>query len=450
MRPYPFRELQGGKTVTPGLLVAVLLVAILSLNCKKETPCENCNSSNVQPNRPPVAKAGPDQVITLPVNTVTLDATGSSDPDNNITGYAWTKISGPVLHTFSHSGLAQTQVTNLVQGEYLFELKVTDARGLTGWDTVMVTVNPAPGTSLADVYVAGTAASSINEAVYWKNGQAVYLGGGYGFSGTSIAVSGGRIAVAATLFESGVYAGSYWVGDTPHWLGINTIANDVAISGNDVYVAGSQLNPNGTSVAKYWKNGQEVLLSSVTSQSEANSIVVVGTDVYVAGKDGHVAKYWKNGQAISLSNGSAEAIATAIAVAGSDVYVAGCEAGRAKYWKNGQEVMLTDGTNSAYAADITVSGGDVYVAGWESTNGIFPGGFNVAKYWKNGQPVSLTGVNAIAYATSIAVHGTDIYVAGSEHNGTGNVAKYWKNGQSVPLTTGAGYDGAMGIVVVNR
>ena len=40
-----------------------------------------------------------------------------------------------------NSNAVQTQVTNLVQGIYQFELKVTDARGLFSKDTMQVTVN---------------------------------------------------------------------------------------------------------------------------------------------------------------------------------------------------------------------------------------------------------------------------------------------------------------------
>jgi hypothetical protein len=97
-----------------------------------------------QPNRPPVANAGADQTITLPTNTVTLDGSGSTDPDNNITSYAWTKISGPSSLSISNPNAVQTQITNLVQGTYQFELKVTDAGNLFVKDTILVNVNPAP------------------------------------------------------------------------------------------------------------------------------------------------------------------------------------------------------------------------------------------------------------------------------------------------------------------
>jgi len=93
-------------------------------------------------NHPPIANAGADQTITLPTNTVNLNGSGSSDPDNNITGYIWTKISGPATFNISNGAAVQTQATSLAQGVYQFELKVTDAGGLLSRDTMQVTVNP--------------------------------------------------------------------------------------------------------------------------------------------------------------------------------------------------------------------------------------------------------------------------------------------------------------------
>ncbi len=93
-----------------------------------------------QANRPPLANAGADQTITLPTNTVTLNGSGSTDPDNNITGYAWTKITGPSSFNITNANVVQKQVNNLLQGVYQFELKVTDAGGLFSKDTVQISV----------------------------------------------------------------------------------------------------------------------------------------------------------------------------------------------------------------------------------------------------------------------------------------------------------------------
>lgn len=90
--------------------------------------------------RPPFAKAGPDLLVILPDNFTTLDGSTSTDPENNISSYSWSKISGPVSFTIANPTAPQTQVTNLIEGSYKFELKVTDLGGLTSKDTIMVLV----------------------------------------------------------------------------------------------------------------------------------------------------------------------------------------------------------------------------------------------------------------------------------------------------------------------
>ena len=133
--------------------------------------------SVVTANHPPIANAGADQIIILPTNTVTLNGSGSADPDNNITGYTWTKISGPSFLSIANTNAVQSQVTNLVQGIYQFELKVTDVGGLFSKDTMQVIVNPASSTNLPPVARAGTDISAnydcgLNSATIILNGTA--------------------------------------------------------------------------------------------------------------------------------------------------------------------------------------------------------------------------------------------------------------------------------------
>jgi poly(3-hydroxybutyrate) depolymerase len=154
------------------------------------------------PNIPPIANAGPDQSITLPTNAVTLNGTGSVDPDGTIVSYSWAKISGPAQFTISNFDQSITSVTNLITGTYLFELTVTDNRSGTSKDTVAITVNPPPpGTNLPPVAVAGSDAT-INTTTYTLNSW-----GSYDPDGSIVAYQWRKIAGPTQYSISGaVYA----------------------------------------------------------------------------------------------------------------------------------------------------------------------------------------------------------------------------------------------------
>jgi hypothetical protein len=93
---------------------------------------------------PPVANAGDDQTISLPVSTITLDATASTAPAGNIVSYEWAKISGPAEGNITDAGSATTEVTGLAEGVYVFEVIITDNNGATSKSTVTINVNAAP------------------------------------------------------------------------------------------------------------------------------------------------------------------------------------------------------------------------------------------------------------------------------------------------------------------
>jgi Tol biopolymer transport system component len=160
------------------ILSAVLFISMIFFSCQKERISTNGGvnesanagrrSGGGKP-RPPVANAGPDQTIILPTNTVALDGSASTDPNNNITSYLWTKISGPLSFTIANANAVQTQVTNFIEGIYQFELKVTDAGGLIDKDTVQVTVMmnlPPPCTTCKIVFVS---ARDGNNEIYTSN-----------------------------------------------------------------------------------------------------------------------------------------------------------------------------------------------------------------------------------------------------------------------------------------
>jgi len=404
---------------------------------------------NVNSNHTTLACAGPDQTITLPVNSVILDGSCTL-ANNSIQSYLWTKISGPSTFSIANQNGVKTQVTNLVEGTFLFQLKVTDDNGLFTLDTVQVMVSRQPENPNIDIYVSG---HEHGKAKYWKNGKEVMLPSqSFESVATSIAVDGNDVYVSGEegdLFITKHNKAKYWKNGQEVLLTGATGAGaaSITVSGGDVYVAGHEISGNKMEV-KYWKNGQPVILSNKSKYGDANCIAVVNGNVYVAGYEGEenhfVAKLWKNGQELLLA-GDNHSMANSIAVQGDDIYVAGWEengsAAVAKYWKNGQPVALTNGSEPALAYGIAISGNDVYVAGYEGEYY-----HTVAKYWKNGQAVALTNPDKYAYARGIAIYDGEVYVAGYD-NGPQFVAQYWRNGQSVPLSGGTGA-WATGILIV--
>jgi hypothetical protein len=126
-----------------GLLEGIFVFQLTVTDNKGATGTDTVQITvNAAPNIPPTANAGQNQTITLPLNTVTLNGSGR-DSDGIVTNYLWTKISGLSAYNISNSSSALTTVSGLVQGVYLFELKVTDNKGTIGKDTVQVTVNAA-------------------------------------------------------------------------------------------------------------------------------------------------------------------------------------------------------------------------------------------------------------------------------------------------------------------
>jgi gliding motility-associated-like protein len=95
------------------------------------------------PNALPIANAGADITITLPINSTSLNGAGT-DSDGTISTYSWTQTSGPNSATIGSASASNTTITNLVEGNYLFTLTVTDNKGGQGSDQVLVKVLPEP------------------------------------------------------------------------------------------------------------------------------------------------------------------------------------------------------------------------------------------------------------------------------------------------------------------
>jgi uncharacterized repeat protein (TIGR01451 family) len=98
-------------------------------------------------NTRPTANAGPDATV-FAGQVATLNGAGSTDPDNNITTYAWVQTGGTSVTLSSTTAASPTftpaqPVSGSVE-TLTFQLTVTDAFGLSHVDTVTITLQWAP------------------------------------------------------------------------------------------------------------------------------------------------------------------------------------------------------------------------------------------------------------------------------------------------------------------
>src|ERR1039458_9582457 len=91
-------------------------------------------------NSPPVANAGPDQVVTG--GLVTLDGSASYDPEGDPITYQWSQMSGATVALATPTA-AKTTFPAVAGQTYVFKLTVTDSGGLSNAATTKVTASTA-------------------------------------------------------------------------------------------------------------------------------------------------------------------------------------------------------------------------------------------------------------------------------------------------------------------
>lgn len=192
-------------------------------------------------------------------------------------------------------------------------------------------------TANGDVYEAGVVADyddSRDRVVYWKNGHRVTE----------------RASEKLQKTNASVQVTSIYV--TPN---------------GDVYIAGNKPTGKTASETKiqavYWKNGNEVTVTTNLWNTYTSSIFVDGSNVYVAGYETKApshfsAMYWKNGIKTILHNYDTDqydASTASIATGFGTVYVAGLHKSQL-YWVNGREAKL-DQAGQVYSMAIVKGGG---------------------------------------------------------------------------------------------
>ena len=311
--------------------------------------------------------------------------------------------------------------------------------------------------SNGNYYISGTSREAIGApiATLWKNGIAINLPASYpdatvhSSAGFGMAVSGKDVYVCGAIYTSlGTYP-VYWKNGQAILLTPGTgEARAIAVVGLDVYVAGVISNDNGSLYGVIWKNGIGTNLTAGEIQSVAQALVVSGNNVYAGGslvKEGKTyGAYWKNGNPVLVSSGDNYAEVRSLAVKGGTVYTAGIETGDpvGKYWKNAEAVTLTDGSSKVIVSAVHTAGHDVYVAGTKYN------GINAVEMivWKNNNIITTTPLNANDLLVSnikalngkVLVTGSIIYR--NDDSSVYGDATVWING--APSTLDQGADGS--------
>ncbi|HQQ26947.1 MAG TPA: PKD domain-containing protein [Syntrophales bacterium] len=159
-------------------------------------------------NEAPTANAGADQSV-LTGATVTLNGTGSSDPEGGALTYAWTQLSGTEVTLSDPAAVSPTFTAPDEAGTLVFQLTVTDGYQASDTDTVTITVSvPSASAAYRLYYPHVVSQLSAGGGKVWETDiVVVYTGTEESFTGTLLAydASGAEVgtAVPVTLASMG-------------------------------------------------------------------------------------------------------------------------------------------------------------------------------------------------------------------------------------------------------
>ncbi|MDJ1471065.1 hypothetical protein [Xanthocytophaga flava] len=308
------------------------------------------------------------------------------------------------------------------------------------------------------------------QAKLWKDGVASNLSSPADYaSAEDVFVSGQDVYVAGSVGSLTKSQPTIWKNGNATQLELTSsfiggLATRIVVVGKDVYAIGYVSDSNYKKYATFWKNGKISIIEQKSGQIYFNGLAVSGSDVYIGGieyvNSEGVATIWKNGVASRIGpvEGSTYTGIDDITIAGADVYALGLRQKEGAdlevvVWKNGVAGVIATNTEGIELEDIHVSGGDVYAAGF-----MYKQRKGRGVIWKNGVATELTDGTIFSAAKSIFAIDGDIYVTGFinvDYSGNGSSgsyrsAKLWKNGVVTDLSTnGSKFDSeALGIFVV--
>lgn len=260
----------------------------------------------VSNNTSPTANAGPDKIVTLPTNTVSIQGSGT-DSNGSITSYSWAKLSGGNI-SLSGQTTPTLGVSGMTAGTYLFRLTVTDNQGATHIDDVKVTVNTPPNVFAGKDYsitlptnsVSIPGSSSDVDGTIVSYTWQMLKGAGATLSGTSTSI------LSASGMNEGTYIFRFTVKDNLGAIRFddiqitvlspatsNVAANAIPLANagadkvihlptNTVSITGSGTDTDGSIVSYAWMklSGGTVTLSNASSATLSLSNLVAGSYLF--------------------------------------------------------------------------------------------------------------------------------------------------------------------------
>ena len=193
----------------------------------------------------PVASAGENQSV-APGDLVTLDASGSYDPDGSIIAYEWTQIGGSAVNLSDEESISTTFYAPNNSGDLIFRLSVYDNDSNEANDEITISVSPC---------------TAISE-VQFTTEQGTYC-----YESTTVGEEVNLCPAIVTAVTAG---------DNPNFFLSNSILepwNGIFVFDNSINPqVGDEINLSGT-VNEYYSFTQIIDVSSFSILSSNNDII---------------------------------------------------------------------------------------------------------------------------------------------------------------------------------
>lgn len=136
----------------------VLQVVVTDENGASDSTTVTVTVADSEGNRAPVAMVAEDNIEATEGDSITLDASSSTDPDSDVLTFDWSQTSGMQV-SLNNDDTSTASFNGDTAGTYVFEVSVSDPSGATATQSITVEISPPNRIPSASA----TASSSVNE-----------------------------------------------------------------------------------------------------------------------------------------------------------------------------------------------------------------------------------------------------------------------------------------------